>query len=537
MPKILNETSPKEEKPEEELLPHKFEISSTEVKPFTYKCPLVGVDENGEHQLSFARNRQTHIKNITFLNLVGRNKKGVIVSFEPMEQVNSFLIARHVDDNKEESSQHSKALIHFFSFLIEAQEKWDEEYDEELFDELIDLPRPTWNFMPSRKEDRITYQYRAALKHSVLKETDESLKLARTTASAYMGAVIKFYTFHIRRGCLFNNPPFEYETITISVPGKGTNMNSYINIPVPTTDIRLNFPKSKRNKGEAGEPGRRDLRPLTNKQWSEAEKILLNTKRVIKNVKGNFKFVQLAEEYCLFFLVCRFTGLRKEETASLHCGQVIKPPSDKAILRIGVGADYGSLTKSIEADDNKSRKTIIPSVTMQLLYEYKRSTRYQKRLKKFKELCKAKREKGEDAFFDSIDGVDENKQYLFISQSGIPFFLKLTELNNRWSEIRYTIKEILGQEVKGSIHNLRPTFAVSLFRILLRKMPVDKALAAVSEVLGHEDIDTTLKYLKIAKDEPTGDEIYEDILDYLGVFDDLKEGEDTITHEGENNNV
>jgi len=536
MPKILNETSPKEEKPEEELLPYKFEISSTEVKPFTYKCPLVGVDENGEHQLSFARNRQTHIKKITFLNFVGRNKKGVIVSFEPMEQVNSFLIARHVDDSKEESSQHSKALIHFFSFLIEAQEKWDEEYDEELFDELIDLPRPTWNFMPSRKEDRITYQYRAALKHSVLKETDESLKLARTTASAYMGAVIKFYTFHIRRGCLFNNPPFEYETITISVPGKGTNMNSYINIPVPTTDIRLNFPKSKRNKGEAGEPGRRDLRPLTNKQWSEAEKILLNTKRVIKNVKGNLKFVQLAEEYCLFFLVCRFTGLRKEETASLHCGQVIKPPSDKAILRIGVGADYGSLTKSIEADDNKSRKTII-RVTMQLLYEYKRSTRYQKRLKKFKELCKAKREKGEDAFFDSIDGVDENKQYLFISQSGIPFFLKLTELNNRWSEIRYTIKEILGQEVQGSIHNLRPTFAVSLFRILLRKMPVDKALAAVSEVLGHEDIDTTLKYLKIAQDEPTGDEIYEDILDYLGVFDDLKEGEDTITHEGENNNV
>jgi hypothetical protein len=68
-------------------------------------------------------------------------------------------------------------------------------------------------------------------------------------------------------------------------------------------------------------------------------------------------------------------------------------------------------------------------------------------------------------------------------------------------------------------------------------MPVDKALAAVSEVLGHEDMDTTLKYLKIAEDEPTGDEIYEDILDYLGVFDDLKEGEDKITHEGESNNA
>ena len=53
MPKTLNETSPKEEKPEAELLPYKYEISSTEIKPFTYKCPLVDVDENGEHQLSF----------------------------------------------------------------------------------------------------------------------------------------------------------------------------------------------------------------------------------------------------------------------------------------------------------------------------------------------------------------------------------------------------------------------------------------------------------------------------------------------------
>ena len=554
MPKTLNETSPKEEKPEAELLPYKYEISSTEVKPFTYKTPLVSIDENGEAQVSFAKNNQNYIKKITFLNLIGRNKQGDIVSFEPMEQVNTFLMAHHIDDGKEESCQRSKALIHFFSFLIQLQEKWDEEYDADLFDELIDLPRPTWDFMAVRKSNRVTYKYRTALKYSVVNEPEKSLRMARSTATAYMRLVIKFYSFHIRQGYQFNNPPFVYEMVKINFESNGKNMKAYMSKDVHTTDLRLNFLRSKRNKGEAGEPDRRDLSPLTNNQWTEVEKILLHTKRVLKNVKGNIKFVQLAEEYCLFFLVSRFTGLRKEETASLHCGQIVKPPQKdgmflKPMLRLGVGDEYGSLTKTKD-ENNKSRRTIIPSTTMQLLYEYSRSERYSNRLKKFRELCKEKRDEGEDAFFDSVDGVDENKKYVFISNSGIPFFLKLNELNNRWSEIRNTVKAILGQEMEGSIHNLRPTFAVSMFRLFLRKIEkysashpltykrrvtIDKALAWVSGLLGHDDLVTTIEYLKIAENEPTGDEIYEDVLDFLGVFDDLKELnelEDKVIHDG-----
>lgn len=508
-----------------------YEISATNVKALSYKTPSVSVDENGELQIIFAKNNHIHIKQISFLNLVGRNEKGNVVFYQPIEHVNRFLMSHHIDHGKEESAQYAKGLIHYFSFLIRLQEKWDEEYDDFLFDELVDLPRPEWNFMAARKEQRITYQYRAALKYSVLKEPEPKLSLARTTATAYMNAVVKFYSFHLRNGLRFNNPPFEHEIVKLHFEAGATSMKAYVTKDVHTSDLRLNFPKSKRNNGEAGEPGRRDLRPLTNQQWSEVEMILLGTKRVVKNVKGRLQFVNLAEEYCIFFLISRFTGLRKEEVASLHSGQIVKPPSNKPILRIGVGDEYGSLTKSKDGT-NKSRKTIIPSATMQLLYQYTRSTRYLKRLAKFKELCKAKRKAGETAFFDSVDGVDENKKYVFISGSGIPFFLKLNELNNRWNEIRNTVKLVLDQEMQGSIHNLRPTFAVALFRVLLRKMPADKALAAVSEVLGHDSIDTTLKYLKIAQDEPTGDEIYEDVLDYLGVFDDLDYGVNSVTHNG-----
>ena len=97
----------------------------------------------------------------------------------------------------------------------------------------------------------------------------------------------------------------------------------------------------------------------------------------------------------------------------------------------------------------------------------------------------------------------------------------LSEANARWNEVRSTVKAYVGIDVEGVIHNLRATFAVSLFRLLLRSTEVDTALALISDCLGHDDESTTLMYLKMAQDEPTGDEIYEDILDYLGAFENL----------------
>ena len=80
----------------------------------------------------------------------------------------------------------------------------------------------------------------------------------------------------------------------------------------------------------------------------------------------------------------------------------------------------------------------------------------------------------------------------------------------------------LDKPMLGSPHNLRPTFAIGLFRTLIKKVSSDKALSYVSSLLGHEEIKTTLLYLKIAEENPTGDEIYEDMLDWAGVFDDLE---------------
>ena len=196
------------------MMTTKLAIHTTEIKPYTYRTPSVQINQDGELEVLAAKNA-IHIKKLTLINLVGRDTKGELVSFEPLDIANRFLMAHHIDLGKQESDQYSKGLVHYFSFLIRLQEQWDYEYDEDLFDELTDHPRPTWDYMALRKSERITYLYRTALKNLVTKETDPKRQLARTTATAYMNAVIKFYSYHLRNGYQFNNPPFEHEVLTI----------------------------------------------------------------------------------------------------------------------------------------------------------------------------------------------------------------------------------------------------------------------------------------------------------------------------------
>lgn len=503
-----------------------YEISTTEIKNYVYRTPHVSHNPDGKLDVQYLFKDTIYIKKIIFLNLVGREASGKIVSYTPLEHVNNYILSHHVDRGIEESLQYSKALTHYFSYLMSAQKQWDSKYKTKVNEGEIAPPRPEWNCMAFRKAEKITFQYRKALRANVLKETNPKLRLKRSTASAYIRAVINFYKFHIRNGYVFNNPPFEYEILTITVPASESSMKQYMKVVVETSDMRLNFPKSKRNEGGSLPSSRRELKPLEDNEWKEIESILLHERRVLKTVKGELKLSSLAVEYCLFFLLLRYTGLRKEEAASLHLGQIIKPSSDHAILRLGVGADYGSLTKTKDGY-NKSRKTIIPAKVMQLLFEYSRTDRYQKRLLRYRELCDLKKEEGKEVFFEAEDGADENKSYLFISATGVPFFMKLTELNSRWHEIKTTVNTYSNLNINSVIHNLRSTFGVSLFRALLKKVEPDIALAMVSECFGHEDLDTTIQYLKLAQELPTGDEIYEDILEYLKVFDELEKPSNT----------
>lgn len=511
----------------------KYTVESYKIAPYVFRKPLTNVDDNGEVQLSFSSHTTKHIKSITFLNMVGRDEKGKAVSYEPLVCANAFLLSLHIDDNVQESDGYSKGLISYFSFLIALQEKWDKKYvNEDLDDlELFENPRPEWDIFARRKSNRPTYMYHAQLK----KLAGTKGNLAKTTATKYMNAVVSFYKHHIHAGHKFNQPPMKYEIVRVTYDAEGTSMKQYRSREIISTDLRLTFPKSQKNEGGALAGLTRDLKPLNPQEWELANQVIKNRRVDITRRTGRKDVTTLGVEYSLLFRICRYAGLRREEAASLHLEQVFEPDENaRSMVWLTVGDEAGSLTKTVEGDFNKSRKTVIPTSLMREIYEYTLSERYETRKANYKAYIAKQREIGNHAIFEGVDYIDEDKDYLFITEKGHPLFYGeiLETIGSRWGEVRNTVNRLFEEQgsshrMVGSVHNLRPTFSVNLFRVLLAMgMNPDDALARVSSCLGHEDYKTTLKYLRYTQEYPAGDEIWEDFLDFLNVF---TTDEDNIT--------
>jgi len=511
----------------------KIEIST--ITNYIYRKPLLFADGNGEIVSGYRKkNKGILIKKMPLLNIVEYDESERLVSFEPLDVVNEFLMAKAIDDGVLELGTTAQGLAHYFTFILDKQAQWDSEHAEDDFDELYDEPRPAWDYFTRNKKKRISYQYRDGLQ--LLAVNGE---LAKTTVKQYLSSVVNFYKHCLRRGNPFNNPPFEHEVVTIHYEASSSSMKAYQRKDIHTTDLRLKFSKSSRNGGTSLEKLRRDLKPFTDSEWHLLQNILMKSRRVIRH-GNNSKLHSLPIEFCLHPMICRYTGMRREEAASLHCGQIKNPEVEikegkevfqKPVLNVGIGEQYQSLTKTPGAS-NKSRVTIMPASLMKTLYDYTQSGRYMKRLKKFKAWCKSEIEAGNLAYFEGDDAIDPSLDYLFITQTGKPMFVRLNDFTLRWGEVRHTanLSQAIERQIIGSIHNLRATFAVNLFRFLLRKVDEhgdptitpDDALDRVSVMLGHEDRSTTMLYLKIAQDMPSADEIYEDVLDYIGAFDDIE---------------
>ena len=514
------------------------EVTVSTINNSVYKTPLVFVDENGELQVTYRPNsKEIHIKKLPLLYISGYDEKGGLVTYESVQVANEYLSVKVIDKGALDLGTDAKALALYFSFVLDKQAEWDAEYDEDEFDPLYDSPRPEWCVFPRRKQERLTYQFRDALKQLAIEGV-----LAKTTVRQYLSSVVALYKHCIRQGISFNNPPFEFETVNIHFDGSASSMKAYRSKQVQTTDMRIKFAKPSRSDGTSLGNLRRDLKPFTNNEWDILQNILMKSRRVARHGDES-KLHSLPIEFCLHPMICRYTGLRREEAASLHLGQIVNPETmikdgqevfKKPVMDLGVGDKYQSLTKTAEgfAEKNKSRVTIIPAKLMKTLYDYSQSERYKKRLTKFKQWCKDQKEEGNAQFFEGDDAINPELNYLFITQSGRPMFLRLQDFTGRWVEVRNTanLTKALERPIVGSLHNLRSTFAVNIFRHLLNKkdengnpsITPDDALDRVSALLGHEDRTTTMQYLKIAQDMPSADEIYEDVLDYIGAFDSLE---------------
>lgn len=511
-------------------------VETTTIKNYLYRKPIVSIDCNGEPVSEYpSGDKGVLIKKMILLNIATYTKDNKLVSFEPIEQANQFLLSKAIEDGVLEISSISRGLVSYFSFLLELQLAWDEEFDEADFNALYDEPRPDWDHFPRIKQNKQTYLYRDGLKLLAINGD-----LAKSTAKNYISNVVNFYKYWLRKGYKFNNPPFEHEVVTLNLSANAFSMKGHYKKQIHTTDLRLKFSKSSRTGGTALESLRRDLKPFTPREWNALQNILMNTRRVLRH-GDDIKLHSLPIEYTNHFMICRYSGLRREEAASLHCDQIVNPKMiindvgeevfEQPILNLGVGDKYKSFTKTPERG-NKSRVTIIPASVMKSLYDYTQSERYQKRLIKFRSWCAEEIEAGNTSWFEGDDAINPDLDYLFLTQTGKPMMLRLGDFTNKWVEVRYTLNKSnsIGHKVTGSIHNLRSTFAVDLFRHLLNakdsegtlKFEPDVVLDRVSAMLGHESREMTMEYLEIAQDMPLGDEIYEDVLDYIGVFDGME---------------
>lgn len=448
-----------------------MEIITYHLKDLQYRTPEPYIDANGEVNIIYS-GRPIQVAPISFLYKVDIDKDGNILSAQGIDVVNSYLLYLKINRQKECVSTESRALLHYFSFL----EDEDDLYEDEM----------AWDKMPFRVSSRPTYRFKKYLESSFKTINDED-KLARSTSKAYMRAVVNFYKFYIMIGHHFDNIPFTYETVNVTIKNKHNRMNPVGNRQVLTTDLRLKLST------EQKEPVPRPLQALSHRQWDLISEIIRRHRKVLVKKHDKLILTSLPIEWTYVYLLMRYSGLRRDEVLTLRECHAFEPTKEQLIngyVNINISPSSGVHTKN-----SKSRNIEMPSILMSKLYEYKNSKRRNSRLKK-------------------IIDIEEFGQYLFVNVAGKR--LTSSSLNSRWSEIRNTYSKLSGESLEHKPHNLRASYAVERLRSLISKgISVDTALSKVQAHLGHDDIQVTYMYLKQAEENISAHEIYEHAIDYI----------------------
>ena len=451
-----------------------LDVISYSLPLFNYNTVSTYVDENGEIQVIEVEKESIDISKTMFLYWLRTERKTGENFIEGINDVNSYLMDLLVNKSLQDVSIYSRGLIHYFSKLAEWQLNW---YD-----------------MPHTQSRKPTYRFKRFLEESY-RSSEEDIHLAGSTAKAYMRAVIGFYKFNIRKGIRFENKPFEFETLSIGIDNDETSMYAKSKMIVPTTDLRLKIPQS-----AAGIIPRK-LRALTDHEWKTLDYILRVERKVLKSENGRLTKCSLPIEFTLIFLLMRHCGLRREEALTFNEELLIRLAADigsKLLITVEIGPKQG-----IETKGDKPREIEIPANLIRVLHKYSLSPRYIKRRNKFFDNC-----------------TKDSRTPLFLNQSGE--LISKATINARWSEIRNYMKHKLGGSFTHTPHNLRPTYAVKrLFSLLDAGMAQSSALEIVQMLLGHEELATTLHYLRQVEGNKSPEELAEIALDHLYEIEEM----------------
>jgi integrase len=381
---------------------------------------------------------------------------------------NIWLIHLKANLRKKSVNTQAQALLHYFTFLKDIGMSWD------------DMPVPL--------RLRPTYGFR---KH--LREAYKSGKIARSTASSYMGVVINFYKFYLIRKHAFENPPFKYEVVKVSKQGSHEYMrNTFLH--VDTTDLRLKLPNDTSYNGLS-----RKLLPINYREWGLVEKYYKELGIGYSNRGGELIEVSISIEFQIAVELSRYAGLRSSEVVTLRANSIYKPSSEQLSKKYLINTDGLNLDPrlGVATKNGTVRIAEIPSELMNRLHEYINSVRYIQRRK-----------------LHEKNNPDEGKNPpLLLNQSGNPYSPK--SLDARWGEIRNVVKTE-HPHFKHKFHNLRSTYAVERLKELLNSgLKEGKALDYLQSVMGHKQRATLLGYLKLCEHKVTANEVHELALDIV----------------------
>ena len=412
----------------------------------------------------------------------------------PINAANEYLIYCKTIEQDKDLETKAKGLMHYFDFLEQIGMTWDE------------MPRTQYQ----RPTYRFVQKYLQVGHDTVL--PNGRRQLAGTTARAYRGAMVGFYTYWLGRGVEFRNKPLKYSFAEVKDKGALGHINKVIR--VTTTDLKLDI---KDGGGHHDTPAK--LMPLSLDEQQALHKVLSggmahrNTK-----VYGESREVKtkLSWETHLMIGLSLWTGLRRWEVLSFSNHHVRWPKVDEPICEVYIGPGGRCHTKG-----GVSRTIEIPPQLMRHLYRYKQSKRYQERLEKFLAAneVKPKVDANDQPVLDKkgkpvMTGDQMACLYppLLLTAQGKEY--SLSSLNARWGEIRNTLRKIDGmEEFRHKFQNLRSTYATNQARIRLRlkdpksgepRFTRDEVEGQVQALLGHENPDTSRHYIKFLDEEKRG---------------------------------
>lgn len=355
---------------------------------------------------------------------------------------------------------------------------------------------------PTSIFQRPTYKYRAWL----IQQVQEG-KLAAGSASRKINAVVNFYS-GLATYNLIPEDVFEKTHTPKAVLIRSLTETGFIKkLSVKTSDLAIKVPES-------------PSFPNTIQDGGELSPLLPDEQKILNS------FLEKETDQCLklFFQVALATGARIQTVGTLTIEAIKKAPLLAGSYRVKVG--QGS---DVDTKYSKPFYLNFPSFLRESLLIYAESPFAKKRRA--------------SSFYGETD-----KNYLFLTNRGTPYYTSLRELRDRaakgafrvvdkkslssiavkdGSAIRMYIKETLIPKIREvepgfrafSFHDLRATFgmnyltAVMSFREKYNKEHPHKALDIlwvlneVKEAMAHSSIATTEKYLNFSKATKFFDEI------------------------------